>query len=517
MNAPPRRRRLVPLAGILTVLVFLGLVARFWNPVYGFTAFFQLDASNDHLKLDAFHRYPVYVYRDTGGYDGLYYAQIALDPSLRNPQLPRAMDNLGYRARRILPPALAWLLGAGRPLAVITAYSVLNVIVWLALAALLWRVLAVADFRGWLAWAGVLFSAGALFSVRLALTDLTGAALAAAAIAAAERQRKRSALTLLAAAGLARETSLTAVMGLVKPPWVSFKNTVRVILACLPLALWLAYIRYQVGPTDEGWSNLTWPVLGLVGKWDAAVHAALHWPDQTLAWTTLLALAGLTVQAAYILIRPQPGDRWWRVGAGSVVLMLCLGTAVWEGFPGAATRVLLPLTIAFNVLACRRRAALAWLLAGNLTVFSGLLALRDVPSDPHELAAARSGATACIARVGGGWYGREQDPRHVWVWARQHGTINLKAWPQTTARVQLRFGLRAISPREVDVRLDGREVWHGEVGTSLSRETVEVAVPGGRAQLRFSTASPPRRESTAANARELGFALYDLRLRVPEH
>jgi hypothetical protein len=54
------------------------------------------------------------------------------------------------------------------------------------------------------------------------------------------------------------------------------------------------------------------------------------------------------------------------------VMMLCLGTAVWEGFPGAATRVLLPLNLAFNLLAHRVRAGLGWLLAGNLTVFAGL-------------------------------------------------------------------------------------------------------------------------------------------------
>ena len=44
-------RRLLRAAALATVLVFLGLVARFWHPVYGFTAFFQLDASNDDLKL----------------------------------------------------------------------------------------------------------------------------------------------------------------------------------------------------------------------------------------------------------------------------------------------------------------------------------------------------------------------------------------------------------------------------------------------------------------------------------
>ena len=155
----------VRLAGLAAVALFLVLVARFWHPVYGFTVFFQLDAPNDDLKITAFRELPVFVHRDTGGYDGLYYAQIAQDPTLRDPELSRAMDNFPYRARRILPGALAWVLGAGRPAWIIHTYSLINVGAWLALAAIGWRLFEVRDGRGWLAWAGVLFSAGALSSV----------------------------------------------------------------------------------------------------------------------------------------------------------------------------------------------------------------------------------------------------------------------------------------------------------------------------------------------------------------
>ena len=173
MTAPrPARRWPLRCAAVAAVVLFLVLVARFWHPVYGLTALIQLDAPNDNLKIDAFREHPVYVHRDTGGYDGLYYAQIAYDPLLRSVELAPAIDNLSYRARRILPPAVAWLLAAGQPAAIVHVYSFLNVAAWLALAALLWRILAVADFRGGLAWAGVLFSCGALSSVRLALTDL---------------------------------------------------------------------------------------------------------------------------------------------------------------------------------------------------------------------------------------------------------------------------------------------------------------------------------------------------------
>src|SRR5471032_708316 len=98
------RAWLLRASAAIAVLVFLVFVARFWHPVWGFTAFLQLDASNDEVKIAAFKTLPVYVYRQTGGYDGLYYAQVAYHPTLRAPELAGALDNFGYRTRRILPP-----------------------------------------------------------------------------------------------------------------------------------------------------------------------------------------------------------------------------------------------------------------------------------------------------------------------------------------------------------------------------------------------------------------------------
>jgi len=105
--------------------------------------------------------YPIYVYRGETGYDGHYYAQIAFHPGLDAPDIARGIDNLTYRARRILGSTLAWALAGGVPARIANAYAALNLGVWLVLAGLLWRLLAVSDWRSWLAWAGLLFSAGA--------------------------------------------------------------------------------------------------------------------------------------------------------------------------------------------------------------------------------------------------------------------------------------------------------------------------------------------------------------------
>lgn len=519
MSASPpssRRRRLVRIAGLAAVALFVALFARYWHPVYGFTSLIQLDAPNDDLKIAAFREFPVYVHRDNGGYDGLYYAQIAHDPTLRAPELPRAMDNFAYRARRILPPALAWLLGAGQPAWIIHTYPLLNVLTWFALAVLLWRLLAVADTRGLLAWAGVLFSAGALASVRLALTDLIALTILAAALLAAERARPRSATALLAAAALARETSLLAFAGLAARPLFSLRTVFRACVVALPLAAWLVYLRWRVGPADAGWANFTLPGSGLVEKWAAATAALFTVPDHTLAFTTWLATLGLTTQAVFFATRWRPDDRWWRLGVAYSVLLLFLGTAVWEDFPGAALRVLLPLTLAFNLLVHRTRAPLAWLLLGNLTVFAGFAALRDVPSDARELAALNTGGTACLARAGDGWSGREEHGRHHWSWCSGRGTLTFESWPRTDAAVQLAFSLRAVTPRTIVLRQHGRELWRAAVGPTLSPHTLPLRLTHGQATLEFFSDAPPQREGAGPAARDLSFALYDLRLTLPK-
>jgi len=500
-------------AALVVVAAFLALVARFYHPVYGFTVFYQLDAPNDDLKIRAFRELPVYVHRDTGGYDGLYYAQLAHDPMLRDPELRRAIDDFPYRARRILAPALAWLLGAGRPEWIIHTYSLFNVAVWLALAALLWRILEVQSIRGYLAWSGLLLSAGVLGSVRLALTDNLALLLIAAAVYAAERWHGRLAVALLAAAALARETALLAVAALCKSPWLSAKNLARLALATAPLALWLFYVRWQVGPGNPGWGNFTVPGAGLLEKLRASVTALATVADKPLALTTLLALFATLTQASFILVRRRVDDRWWRLGLAYTALMLFLGTAVWEGFPGAATRVLLPLHLAFTVLAHRARASLIWLLLGNLSVFAGLLSLRDVPRIPHELVAQRLDSTTALIRFDSDWFGRESDRRHVWLWTQQRGTLHLETLPPSRRPLQFAFSLRSLTPRTVTLHLDGRELLRANIGPQLSRHSVTLPTPLPRhTTLEFATDAPPTPESPAPGARPLAFALYDPQL-----
>jgi hypothetical protein len=507
-------------AGLASIIAFAVLSGRFWHPYFGFTRFVQLDEADWRSGIPEIREHPIFVYAGFNGYDGAAYTQIAFHPLLDAPELQDAVGNVPYRARRILGSAIAWLLAGGHPARIASVYAGLNVAVWLFFAAVLWRVLRVEDLRSWIAWAGVMFSAGSLHAVRLALTDLPATALVVSAVALAERGRNASALASLAAAGLARETALAGVVGLWRGPWNSLRawrtNFLRGALVLLPLLGWILYIRWKVGPGDQGFGNLSWPVIGWLEKWketlaDYARHSTFRW----LITTTLLATLGLTAQAVYLLRRLRREDPWWRVGICGVVLMAMLGTSVWEGHPGAATRVLLPMGAAFAVLAIRERAGLGWLLAGGLTVFSGVLALWHVPYDERELDAGRFGpGTTYIARIDTGWFGVEREGRSAWAWTDRAGKLAIELSPRSMAAVQVRMKIRAVSPREVEVRAGEIVVWRGLVGTR--REWIEFAATPqdpGKLSLELRSEAGAARENANPESRALGFAVYDVELK----
>lgn len=511
-------RHRLALAGVAAVVAFLVLAGRFWHPYYGFTRWLQLDELDAAVAVRELRAQPVFVYPGENGYDGAAYVQIAFHPDLDSPELSTAIGNVPYRARRILGSAVAWLLAGGNPAYIANRYAALNVAVWLALALLLWRVLPVTDARGWVAWAGVMFSAGALHSVRLALTDLLGAALVTAALALAERGRGRAGLAALALSGLARETALIAVTGLWRGPWMAARpwalNAGRTVLVALPLLAWMGYVRWKAGPADQGLGNLALPVLGWVEKWGEVCRIYVREPNfRWLNTTTLFATIALTVQAAWLFRRPRLDQPWWRAGVTSAALMLLLGTAVWEGQPGAATRVLLPMSIAFAVLVVRERARWGWVAGGSLAVFSGVLALWHVPHHADELAAGRTRQGAYIIRLVDGWSGVERDARRAWAWAGTRGELMVQLPAAVRTEALVRLNMRALTARDVEIRDASGVRWRGHVGGKLTAVEFAARVPAdGRLRLIFESNAPPVSEGAQSDARQLGFAVYDLRI-----
>lgn len=500
----------------LLVIFFLWLTGRFWHPYYGFTKFIQIESQDAQVMLPELRDTTIYVYHHAGGYDGSAYAQLAARPAANDDDLRRAIDSLPYRARRILLSWVAYALAWGDAVHAAQIYAGLNLVVWLALAWLLAKLFPLHHWRGVAGWAGVLFCAGALHSVRLALTDLAAMALIAASFLAAETKRPNRATLCLAAAGLVRETSVLSA-GALWPGLARenrWTNWLRLALTLVPLGLWFVYLKLNTGPVGQGMGNFTWPVIGAIEKIISACHDLTHIPETWLALTTLLATVALLTQLAYFFRRREFANPWWRLGAVYAVLMLCLGEAVWAGHPGAATRIMLPLTLAFNVLVFRRRESLAWLLLGNLSVLSGVQALWHVPQDQHELDAGRVAGGAFVAHLDEQWYQTERGRGRTWAWTSTDGTLHLRAWPhpEPAQKASFEIALRAISPRPLEIKQGERILWQGEIGVPRTWITLpEISFHAGEATLSFHSPSPPQRENDSSTARALGFAISGVR------
>ncbi|MEE9374030.1 MAG: hypothetical protein V3V00_13345 [Saprospiraceae bacterium] len=71
--------------------------------------------AGEYLVLKQKLVYPLKVIKDSRGYDGISYYQLALDPTNRDHHAFGLMSNLAYRKQRILYPVLSHLLSFGNP------------------------------------------------------------------------------------------------------------------------------------------------------------------------------------------------------------------------------------------------------------------------------------------------------------------------------------------------------------------------------------------------------------------
>jgi hypothetical protein len=380
----PGRRGIVLIASLVAVLLFVKGVSKFWNRDTGFTAMIRFGSKFEPRCLDALKKVPRQTLPDSHGYDGQFHAQIALSPSLADPQLPSAIDNLAYRARRILFSWTAWLLGLGQPAWIIHAYSIQNVLAGLAMAVLLWHWLPPTSGFNFLRWAAVLFSSGMLTSVSHALLDGPALLLLLASIWLAERGRHAWAAALLGISALGKETNLLAAVALVPWPLDNRRQALRLLGGLLvllaPIVLWLTYIRLFFDTSHwSGVRNFAIPFSGWIDKFEELSRDVRRDGWYPFHWITALCVFSFGVQCVYFLSRWQTSSAWWRIGVMYVLLGLCLGMAVLEGFPGAYTRALLPLQAAFNLSLRPTRSGWLWLALGNFGVFHGLETLRLLP------------------------------------------------------------------------------------------------------------------------------------------
>ena len=152
--------RAIRWAYVATVVVFLASLVQYYQRNTGFTTLISFGDQFEKTRLPAVIEVPHFVHYQSPGYDGQFYAQLAVEPLLRNRRLERAIDSPSYRARRILFSWSAYALGLGRPAWILKAYALQNIVAWLLLAWVLLRWLPPSAPRNALAWIGCLFGVG---------------------------------------------------------------------------------------------------------------------------------------------------------------------------------------------------------------------------------------------------------------------------------------------------------------------------------------------------------------------
>jgi len=527
MSAPAAKRpgfrlyrllRLRPaLAAVAAVLTFLGCVSRFYQPDTGFSSLISIGDILEDSKVSALRQTPHHVYEKSAGYDGAYYVQLALYPTLDNPELTKAIDNLPYRAKRILFCWTAWLLGGGQPGGVVQAHALLNVGCWLVLAWVLLHWFPPTTWGNFLRWALVLFSHGLCMSVRHSLVDGPSLLLVALALRWLENGRRGAGAVTLALAGLGKETSLLAGAGLEidwRSPRTWWRPAATLFAVALPLFLWMGYVRFKFGPADDpGMGNFTLPFAGFAEKLRDALRGAASSDGGPLAWATLATVVALAVQWMFFALRRRPEEPWWRVGAAFALMMTFLATPVWEGFPGASTRVLLPMTLAFNILVPRGRRWLPVLLAGNLTVAATIFEY----SPPHEFYTLKGDAdTQALVRVKPlkGWYAPEQHLAQQWRWTTGEAELRLSNVSELAVTVTVR-GFVSAAEGECRVRIGSgdRLLWGESAGVKPREFRFGLTLPPGETRVTFTGDRPAKK--IGADPRELAFRVANLEIVVP--
>lgn len=360
----------------------LAIVGSYYDQRTGLTVLLSMPAGGHDWELPEVRATDHAHNEQDAGYDGQFYAQMAVDPLLRNPEIDRALDNPGYRAHRVLLSWIAWAVTPGGSAAArLEAFAWINIVAWLLTAWLLTRWLPPTDARMFVLWAGALVGHGWMASIRHSLTDGPSVLLIAAAIALFESRRSWWSALVIGVAGLARETNIAAGIILLRELRSDARGVAavgaRLVLCVVPFALWLDYLRSLYGQhVFAGGGHITLPFAGLAWKVrmtvDLVAGSGFTGPA-VITSATVLALFGQLAALVWCTrewVRHRTLSLDWLLIAWVFAgLALTAHRVIWDGTPGAFTRVLLPLSVGVNILLGATRPAPWWLIAlANLSV-----------------------------------------------------------------------------------------------------------------------------------------------------
>ena len=172
-----------------------------------------------------------------------------------------------------------------------------------------------------------------------------------------ERGRLFTSAAIIGAAGLGRETNLLAGSGLPRPDgrWHAWlKLGAALALAALPLLLWQDYLRSIYRSTSAaGQHVIDRPLLVYLQVFQQTLGQVLRRRRPSSPRSSSASSCASPSRRPTSSTAGDYASPWWRVALPYALLMLTVHKVVWDGYPGAVTRVTLPLAFGFNVLLAR--------------------------------------------------------------------------------------------------------------------------------------------------------------------
>jgi hypothetical protein len=287
----------------------------------------------------------VYVFPDSAGYDGQMYHYVAHDPLLRR-GFKNFTDSAQLRYRRILLPAMAFLLAGGRSSAVDGGYIACNLL-FLFLGA--WWIARYLVFAGQDPMFAILFvlTPAAVTSLDRLTVDLSMTALCmgfAYYVAIDSRWRLYAILVL---AALSRETGLVLIAAYCASRVAKFQFAQAALFAtaCIPAAAWYVYIASRTDKIFGSWFRP--PLFGII-TWALHPPAYQSAPMVNVVILILdyLSMAGIVMACvlALTMFLRNPSGPLEIAMAIWTAMALCFNDGFWQDSLGGG-RVLAPVLI----------------------------------------------------------------------------------------------------------------------------------------------------------------------------
>ncbi len=320
---------------------------------------------------------PGYVYANSSGYDGQFYRLVAHDPLARKGYW-QYMDDPRYRARRILIPALAAMLGAGSPAAV-DFWFVTVVDVAMALGGVCFLRLAKDACPPLAAAALYLLIPAVVASTDRMLTDGPVVAGFLAAWLFVRERRAGPLLAILMLLPLARETAICVTAGvmLVYGSERRYRMAVGAAATAVPAAAWWWFVAAHTQPSAAAGMVLTvplWPqFLRFFQPFPSALPPALNLLleglDEIACLCLWVAFAWLAKTLVGEFRRGRVSDDVWLVLPSAVLAALAGSRSVMgQAYAFMRADSLLIAWAALRMLFLRPRYAACYLPASSLAL-----------------------------------------------------------------------------------------------------------------------------------------------------